>query len=199
MNQNGEQLACGLAIVLRGVIVAVLLVAMTQSGPLAAQGSCDCSCEAFAKTKKALKQYSATGDSANIANMPPETMQMMRCSGVCTPQWQNCEGPKEDSKGRSQASAPPAGLPKEQLAPDYLEGTWCSVYGGQETTEWLFHADGSYQIGVPAGGDYAIQPNVQSLEQFRNRFERLIEFNPNTFTTLHQHGRKNVFERGDCR
>lgn len=90
-------------------------------------------------------------------------------------------------------------LPKDQLTGDYLNGMWCSVYGGQETTQWAFTEDGDYRIGVPAGGDFAMQPKVRDLSHFRDRFEVLLERQPDTFTTLHRHGRKNVFTRGACR
>jgi len=90
-------------------------------------------------------------------------------------------------------------IPREQLTGDYLEGTWCSVYGGQETTQWEFTDSGDYRIGVPAGRGYAMQPNVNDLAHFRNRFETLLERQPDTFTTEHTHGRKNVYTRGACR
>lgn len=90
------------------------------------------------------------------------------------------------------------GLPKDQLDGDYLEGIWCSVYGGQETTQWEFTADGDYRIGVPAGRGFAMQPEVRDLENFHGRFETLLERQRDTFTTQHRHGRKNVFTRGPC-
>ena len=91
-----------------------------------------------------------------------------------------------------------AGLPKERLTGDYLEGMWCSVYGGQETTQWVFTDDGEYRIGVPAGRGYAMQREVRNLADFRDRFETLLEVEPDSFTTRHEHGRKNVFTRGPC-
>ena len=90
-------------------------------------------------------------------------------------------------------------LPKNQLSGDYLKGTWCSVYGGQETTQWEFTETGDYRIGVPAGRGYAMQPGVNDLGHFKNRFETLLERDSDTFTTLHEHGRKNVYSRGACR
>ncbi|MGK7294198.1 MAG: hypothetical protein ACNS61_00045 [Candidatus Wenzhouxiangella sp. M2_3B_020] len=91
-----------------------------------------------------------------------------------------------------------AGLPKDQLSGDYLEGIWCSVYGGQETTQWEFTGDGDYRIGVPAGRGFAMQPDVRDLDNFHGRFETLLERQRDTFTTQHRHGRKNVFTRGPC-
>lgn len=90
------------------------------------------------------------------------------------------------------------GLAKSRLKAEYLEGTWCSVYGGQETTQWEFTDGGSYRIGVPAGRGYAMQPEVHDLGHFHGRFETLIEQQPDTFTTERRHGRKNVFTRGPC-
>lgn len=89
-------------------------------------------------------------------------------------------------------------LPAERLNGDYLDGTWCSVYGGQETTQWEFTGEGEYRLGIPAGRGYAMQPEIRDLEHFRDRFEHLIEQQRNTFTTEHRHGRKNVFTRGPC-
>lgn len=174
-----------------GLKFIALLFALTVCGPLAAQGGCDCSCEAYQETRKALERYSEAANSGEGASLSPEVVQMMQCSAVCTTQWRSCG---EDAS----RTDTPSGLSKDQLNPAYLQGIWCSVYGGQETTEWLFHEDGSYQIGVPAGGGYALQPDVRTLQQFHDRFEQLTELEPDTFTTLHKHGRKNVFKRGSC-
>jgi hypothetical protein len=92
-----------------------------------------------------------------------------------------------------------AGLPKERLTNDYLEGTWCSVYGGQEVTQWRFHADGRYEIGVAAGRGWQMHNSGDSIGEYHERFDKLVEFEPDAFTTEHRGGRKNVFTRGPCR
>lgn len=91
-----------------------------------------------------------------------------------------------------------AGLPAERLTDDYLEGTWCSVYGGQEKAQWHFDSSGSYEIGLPAGNGWAMQKSGDSIDEFQDRFEKLIDFQRDSFTTEHRHGRKNVFTRGPC-
>lgn len=107
----------------------------------------------------------------------------------------------ERAIGETEKNSPSkaAGLSKDQLTGDYLQGTWCSVYGGQETTQWQFDANGGYRIGVPAGRGYAMQPQVKGLDHFKGRFETLLEQDRNAFTTVHEHGRKNVFTRGACK
>lgn len=98
---------------------------------------------------------------------------------------------------RAQAEADP-GLPKDRLTAGYLQGMWCSVYGGQERTQWRFHADGSYEVGLPAGRGWAMQPSGDDLGEFRGRFEKLISVDGDGFVTEHRHGRQNVFTRGPC-
>jgi len=91
-----------------------------------------------------------------------------------------------------------AALPKERLSAEYLEGMWCSIYGGQEKAQWRFHANGSYEVGLPAGRGWAMQPSGDSVAEYHERFEQLVAFGPDGFTTEHDNGRKNVFTRGAC-
>jgi hypothetical protein len=106
---------------------------------------------------------------------------------------------QQNRQQQEQAGDP--GLPKARLTTDYLEGMWCSVYGGQETTQWRFDEQGRYEIGIPAGGGFAMQGDLKSLDNFREGFDRLIELESDTFTTEDRAGRtarKNVFTRGPC-
>ena len=89
-------------------------------------------------------------------------------------------------------------LPKERLTAEYLEGMWCSVYGGQETTQYRFHSNGSVEAGMPAGRGWQWHPIGDSIAEYHDRFEKLVEFGPDAFTTEHEHGRKSVFTRGPC-
>ncbi|MGD8808704.1 MAG: hypothetical protein PVG24_03810, partial [Gammaproteobacteria bacterium] len=139
--------------------------------------------------------------------------QMSMCAGQCVRSWSQCADPNAADifdraesvtaqQRASQEESNDPGLPKEQLTPSYLEGTWCSVYGGQEVTQWRFQADGSYQVGMPAGNGFTFAGiDPRSLENFRDRFDRLVEFEPDTFTTEHVNqrvSRENVFTRGAC-
>lgn len=89
-------------------------------------------------------------------------------------------------------------LPRDRLTTAYLKGMWCSVYGGQEKAQWRFDGSGSYEVGLPAGNGWAMQKSGDSIGEFQERFEKLIDFQADTFTTEHRHGRKNVFTRGAC-
>lgn len=89
-------------------------------------------------------------------------------------------------------------LPGDRLTTAYLKGMWCSVYGGQEKAQWRFDSSGSYEVGLPAGNGWAMQKSGDSIGEFHERFEKLIDFQADTFTTEHRHGRKNVFTRGPC-
>lgn len=89
-------------------------------------------------------------------------------------------------------------LPKDSLTADYLEGMWCSVYGGQETSQWRFTGSGRYEIGLPGGSGYVMQSSGDSIGEFHDRFEKVVDLQADTFTTEHRHGRKNVFTRGAC-
>lgn len=173
-----------------GLTAAAFIAAMVGGIPLAAQGQqCDCSCENYQELITARDEYQAKAQAGAVAPPPPAIMQMVTCSATCAQQWTNCPEP-----GEEQVEA----LSKDLLTPRYLQGTWCGIYGGQEPTEYRFNADGSYQIGIPAGGGFALQPGVQDLEHFRNRIGVLLEFEADTFTSQGEHGRKFEFERRAC-
>jgi len=106
----------------------------------------------------------------------------------------------ERSIGETEKNLQPdeTAVPRERLTAEYLEGMWCSVYGGQEKAQWRFHANGSYEVGLPAGRGWAMQPSGDSLDEYHERFERLVEMQPDGFTTEHGSGRRNVFTRGRC-
>ena len=170
--------------------MAALLLALALSDPLAAQGSqCECSCDNYSELTKARDEYQAKAQAGDVSQPPAALMEMITCSATCGQQWSNCPKP-----GEEQVEA----LSKDMLTPTYLQGTWCGIYGGQEPTEYRFHADGSYQIGVPAGGGFALQPEVQSLEHFRDRIGVLTEVEANTFASQGEHGRNYEFERRAC-
>lgn len=106
----------------------------------------------------------------------------------------------EQSIGETEKNLEPdsTALPKDRLTTAYLHGMWCSVYGGQEKAQWRFDTSGSYEIGLSAGRGWAMQKSGDNIGEFRDRFEKLVEFDADAFTTEHRHGRKNVFTRGPC-
>lgn len=167
----------------------------------------------------------AAAESGNFTDIPEGAAEMGRCAGQCALQWAQCANPdaaparpparispngasspeallQQLQQGRQQPAEPAApGLPKDRLTADYLDGMWCSIYGGQETTQWRFDELGRYEIGVPAGGGFAMQGNKMSLDDFLEGFDRLIAVEPDTFTTERVTGRvarENVFTRGPC-
>lgn len=198
-------------------LAVLALVVLVSAAGVSAQ-DCDCSCEGYAGMMAAVEEFRKQQDAGTSPGIPPEMMQMSQCAGQCAMAWAQCANPDLDveamqrgmqgaedgsatRRGTSPAEPPgesESGLPKSRLSGDYLEGTWCSVYGGQETTQWVFTDAGDYRLGVPAGNGYALQPEVRDLEHFKRRFERLVEHQSETFTTMHVHGRKNVFTRGPC-
>ncbi len=96
--------------------------------------------------------------------------------------------------GETSASAANAG--RESLTPEYLAGEWCSVYGGQERSRYVFAEDGSYRAGL-AGYGYELdaEGTIGSLlEDFR-----VIDVERDRFV-LNRRGvnRQNIFVRGPC-
>lgn len=188
---------------------ALMLLAVPQ---LFAEESCDCSCEAYTRMMELVDEVRAAAESGNFQKTPAEFQQLSACAGECARQWAQCANPeaedvfrKADSVTEQQANPEKqesSGLPKDQLTPAYLEGIWCSVYGGQEVTQWQFYEDGSYQVGIPAGNGFTFAGvGPKSLEEFHGRFEKLIKLEPDTFSTQHSDSvkRKNVFTRGKCK
>lgn len=188
-----------------------------QNGPALGQSAdCDCSCEAYQRLLNYAEKARAAAESGGQPKFPAELMTMQQCAGNCAMQWAQCSSPDTDFSAMNDRAAaanraarerepepePDPGIPRDRLTADYLAGIWCSVYGGQETTQWQFDDQGNYRIGVPAGQGYAMQPQTRSLEEFQGRFDRLVVMESDGFTTEHQAGRlarNNVFTRGPCR
>ena len=207
------------------VFIVVLTCAWVVS---AQAQSCDCSCESFTRLTSKVQEFKAAQDAGQPQPIPPELMTMGQCASQCAMEWAQCADPALDTDrlkraresaqdynadnaaGRERAIDERSigeteknlqgnpGLARELLTAAYLKGTWCSLYGGQESTLWQFDANGNYRIGIPAGSGFALQPNEYDLENFNSRFEKLLEHGEDTFTTVHEHGRKNVFKRGPC-
>lgn len=210
----------------------VLMTAATLllvTAPTAAQ-DCDCSCENYHSLLEMAEQQK--DQEQGRPAMTPEMMQMAQCAGTCATAWAQCDNPEMDvrrmQEARERASQysgqnaieqerareaerrreaeeqTDPGLPKKQLTAEYLHGEWCSVYGGQEVTQWRFSNHGAYEIGMPAGRGWAMHPGGDSITEFHERFDRLVAFEPDTFTTERLFGRdgrnsrKNVFTRGSC-
>lgn len=200
-----------------GLLFLLPLVVSFQSGPALGQSTeCDCSCEAYQRMLTYAEEARAAAESGGQPEFPAELMSMQQCAGDCAMQWAQCASPDTDfsaindraaaaneaARERNPEPEPDPGIPRDRLTADYLAGAWCSVYGGQETTQWQFNDQGNYRIGVPAGQGYAMQPQTRSLEEFHGRFDRLVAMEPDGFTTEHRAGRvvrKNVFTRGPCR
>lgn len=194
-------------------LAVLALIVLVSAARVSAQ-DCDCSCDGYAGMMAAVEEFRKQQDAGASPGIPPEMMQMSQCAGQCAMAWAQCANPDLDAESlrrgmpaaESPPMTPPGGaapkvdheLPKSMLTGEYLEGMWCSIYGGQETTQWVFTDAGDYRLGLPAGNGYALQPEVRDLEHFKQRFERLVEHQPETFTTMHVHGRKNVFTRGPC-
>lgn len=88
-------------------------------------------------------------------------------------------------------------FPMSELTADYLAGEWCGVTGQRERGPWVFSPDGSYRVGILAGSGYTMRPGGDSVEHFRNRFDRLESRTANQFVA-YRFDRESVFRRGSC-
>jgi hypothetical protein len=91
----------------------------------------------------------------------------------------------------------PAGADLEDFTTDYLEGRWCGVSSTGETGPWLFHPDGSYEIGIRAGDGYSMRPAGSNLDAFRRLFQRVEIQEPERFV-VYRHSYRTEFTRGSC-
>lgn len=91
----------------------------------------------------------------------------------------------------------PAGADLADFTIDYLEGRWCGVSSTGETGPWLFHPDGSYEIGVRAGDGYSMRPAGSNLDAFRRQFHRVELQEPERFV-VYRHSYRTEFTRGSC-
>lgn len=199
-----------------GFRLLLLIGAVIHTSTVHAQSNCDCSCEAYQAMQEMVQRMQAQAQSDQPRQVPPEMMQVAMCGQPCAQQWAQCAMGREPAP---QAAAGQAAIDQErriheaqaandedrshgdaspELTEDYLAGAWCSIYGGQETTQWQFHADGSYEIGMPAGNGWSMQPRGANLAAFQQRFERLVAMDKDRFVTEGRHGRLNVFNRGPC-
>ena len=95
-----------------------------------------------------------------------------------------------------------AGLSKEDLTTDYLEGYWCSEQV-QERSLYKFAADGSYRLGVVGititqmdGINYF--PETYSRQNFLDQFERVGSKDKDRLSVIKKGGYKLAFTRGNC-
>ena len=204
----------------------VVAIALATSSLAHAQANCDCSCESYAALQDMAEQMQAQSASGQPRQLPPELMQMSMCAQTCAQTWAQCamgktprpqaaagqeaidqerriheaqaDARRQETHGDESESDEPHADDEPVLSEDYLAGTWCSIYGGRETTQWQFNPDGSYEFGLPAGNGWAMQPGGGDLDAFRERFERVIAIGDDRFVTEHRHGRNNVFTRGPC-
>ncbi len=190
------------------VATAVVLLAVIALDSMTAgfAAECDCSCQGYSDMLHVMEEARLVAESGNYEAMPDDAIRVMECAGSCSQQWVGCGETTRDVSHFTQpgsASNPVAdevaGEPsQDDLTADYLTGTWCSVYGGQEVTQWEFESNGDHRIGFPSGSRMAMRAEVHPLVGFHDRYETLIDLDTNTFTTRHRHGRDNVFTRGAC-
>jgi hypothetical protein len=81
-----------------------------------------------------------------------------------------------------------------QLTPSYLRGCW---FPTREAAQIRINADGSYDVGTPAGSGYAMVRTGDSIQHFRNRFDGLVSRSDNRFVVTDR-GREIAYERGEC-
>jgi peptidoglycan hydrolase-like protein with peptidoglycan-binding domain len=95
-----------------------------------------------------------------------------------------------------------AGLSKEDLTTDYLEGHWCTEQV-QERSLYKFAADGSYRLGVVGltitqmdGINYF--PETYSRQNFFDEFERVGTKDKDRFSMIKKGGYEMGYTRGNC-
>lgn len=86
-----------------------------------------------------------------------------------------------------------AGL--SRLTQAYLEGCWFSV--GGERAQIRINADGSYDVGTPAGSGFAMQRSGNSIQAFRSRYGGLVSMTDDRFV-VRDRNRSLTYERGAC-
>lgn len=92
------------------------------------------------------------------------------------------------ARARSQGDA------LSRLTLDYLEGCWSP---SREAAQIRINADGSYDVGTPAGSGYAMTRMGDSIQQFRERFDGLVSLSDNRFVVTDR-SRETTYERGEC-
>lgn len=219
MNFSFPKFGISLGITARKVALLVVMAAGLATTGQAAE--CDCSCDGYAELRQVTQDARAAAGSDGRATMPADAIRATQCLSICGPQWSQCSkvggdttrpdtaagrgndaatnaADKRDPHATTGPGKAPRELSRDRLTTDYLAGTWCSVYGGQEVTQWQFQPNGDHRIGFPAGGGMAMRPELQRIEAFHQRYEALLELEPDSFTTRYKHGRYNVFTRGPC-
>jgi hypothetical protein len=146
----------------------------------------------------------------NLASLGYETDTndgtMTTRTAIAISQFENANGLKVTGKPTPRVAglleAQLAGLSKEDLTTDYLEGHWCTEVT-QERSLYKFAADGSYRVGVVGititqmdGINYF--PETNSRQSFFDKFERVHSKDKDRFAVLNKRGYELAFTRGNC-
>lgn len=106
---------------------------------------------------------------------------------------QQAQKARQEQQQAAEHEAQQAAL--SRLTRDYLEGCWLSVDG--ERAQLRINADGSYDVGLPAGSGFAMQRTGSSIEEFRSRYLGLVEKSEDRFVVRNQH-RNLTYRRNPC-
>jgi peptidoglycan hydrolase-like protein with peptidoglycan-binding domain len=146
----------------------------------------------------------------NLASLGYETDTndgtMTTRTAIAISQFENANGLKVTGKPTPRVAglleAQLAGLSKEDLTTDYLEGHWCTEVT-QERSLYKFATDGSYRVGVVGititqmdGINYF--PETNSRQSFFDKFERVGSKDKDRFSMIRKRGSELAFTRGNC-
>lgn len=168
-----------------GLTITMIMLLILIAGPARAQAM-DC-----AQQKQQLEEAMRM-----MGNLTEEEMQsrLDEMQQLCDTHGAN---PANATPTTPQDPAQNDELPMTELTAEYLTGGWCGVRGQQERGPWVFSANGSYQVGIPAGSGYTMRPGGDSIEHFHNRFDRLSSRSADQFV-VHRFHHETVFQRGGC-
>jgi hypothetical protein len=131
--------------------------------------------------------------------------EVITSSITVNPQTTDAEGkpcPTPTPRVAELPEAQSAGLSKQDLTTDYLEGHWCTEVT-QERSLYKFAADGSYRVGVVGititqmdGINYF--PEINSRQSFFDKFEGVHSKDKDRFEMLNKRGEGLAFTRGNC-
>lgn len=175
-----------------GLTFPLIALLLLSAGPTSAQ---DSACQ---KQKQQLERAMREMGMLSEEEMQSRLDEVQRICDEHGDNLPDTDSPDSDATSPDQSqSAQKQKSPMSALTADYLAGEWCGVTGQQERGPWVFSPNGSYKIGILAGSSYTMRTGGDSVEHFRNRFDRLESKTTDHFV-VYRFDRETVFRRGRC-
>lgn len=182
----------------------VIALAFTLLTPLAASAQADCS-DRLTELERLVQSGDFDANVTSSIEAAQGMAQQMCDAGSNELANQIIDGafaivgqPQQSASGA--APAEPS-RPKTELTIDYLAGEWCSrgTKNTQEVVPHVFAEDGSYKIGVPAGNGFGLYEGGDSVQDFRDNYDRLISKEADRFVVGDRGRYEYTFTRESCR